>query len=309
MQLTKYVRTLRRAYDLALGLPVKRLLYYSGLGKSLFLDKSGRVKIRKMEVYAANGCNLKCLFCSHFNPFRKGIIPADELIASFETWSQKVSPQKLGILGGEPLLHPELERIITAARKCWPQTRIVLTTNGLMVPGKPASLWESLKQANVQVLISRHIPGEEGERKFQEIVAILKNAGVWVTIIPSSSRWKRYYHIDDNGQPQPFQSRPEKSWTMCGPNTCFNLTDNKLYRCSILANAAIAYKEGVLGENWAVTQTYQPLTADSTANEIVEHLFLMRGPLQACSICPETTVVVEAEQLKRVQKIIDTKCS
>ena len=52
--------------------------------------------------------------------------------------------------------------------------------------------------------------------------------------------------------------------------------------------------------------TYQPLTADASANEIVEHLFLMRGPLKACSICPETTVVVEAQQIERVQRILRT---
>lgn len=306
MNLTKLGRTIRRGLNLAFGLPFKRFLFYGGLGKSLFLDKQGRAKIRKMEVYAANGCNLKCLFCSHFNPFRRGVVPADELIASFETWSKKVVPQKLGILGGEPLLHPELERIIAAAHRCWPESRIVLTSNGLLFPNKPDSLLQALKDAGVQVLLSRHVPTEEGERKFQEIVSRLQNAGVWVTIIPSSGRWKRYYNIDDNGQPQPFDSSPEKAWTMCGPNTCFNLTNNKLYRCSILANAALVYEEGVLGENWAVTQTYEPLTADASANEIVEHLFLMRGPLKACSICPETTVVVEAQQIERVQRILRT---
>ncbi|MBR0236532.1 MAG: radical SAM protein [Thermoguttaceae bacterium] len=306
MQFTKLGRTIRRGLNLVIGLPFKRFLYYSGLGKSLFLDKQGRAKIRKMEVYVANGCNLKCLFCSHFNPFRRGVVPADELIASFETWSKKVVPQKLGILGGEPLLHPELERIIAAAHRCWPESRIVLTSNGLLFPNKPDSLLQTLKDAGVQVLLSRHVPTEEGERKFQEIVSRLQKAGVWVTIIPSSGRWKRYYNIDDNGQPQPFESSSEKAWTMCGPNTCFNLTNNKLYRCSILANAALAYEEGVLGENWAVTQTYKPLTADASANEIVEHLFLMRGPLKACSICPETTVVVEAQQIERVQRILRT---
>lgn len=287
-------------------LPLKRFLYYSGLGRSIFLDAQGRAKIRKMEVYVTNACNLRCLFCCHLNPFRKGICSADELIHSFEIWKNKVTPKKLGLLGGEPLLHPELERIVEAARRCWPESRIVLTSNALLFPKKPQSLLTTLKDCGVQVLLSRHLTDEEGEKQFQEICDRLKNAGVWVTIVPSSGRWKRYYEIDDEGRPQPFHSRPEKAWTMCGPNTCFNLTNNKLYRCSILANAALAYQEGAVGEKWAVTQTYKPLTEEASPSEIVEHLFLMHGPLAACSICPETTVVVEAEQLQRVQKIMDS---
>lgn len=298
---TKILRTIRSGFRNLMGFPIMRFLYYSGLGKSIFVDSRGRAKLRKMEVYVANGCNLKCLFCSHLNPFRKGLIPADELIHSFEVWSQKVTPRKLGILGGEPLLHPELERILRAARKFWPESRLVLTSNALLFPGKPDSLLDALRETNTQVLLSRHLTGAENEKKFQEICSRLEGAGVWVTIIPSSSRWKRYYEIDENGQPQPFHSDPGKAWTMCGPNTCFNLTDNQLFRCSILANAARAYREGVLNENWAVTQTYKPLQETATQNEIVEHLFFMRGPLQACTICPETTVLVEAEQLERIK--------
>lgn len=304
MNFTWLFRKLRRFFMCGVGLPLLRCGYDIGFGKKWFLDSQGRVRLRKMEIYAANGCNLKCLFCSHLNPFRKGIVPADALISSMEIWSRKVTPRKLGILGGEPLLHPELERILWAARRCWPESRIVLTSNGLLFPGKPDSLLETLRKTKVQVLLSRHLTDEKGERQFQAIQEQLHQAGVWTTIIPSSSRWKRYYHIDDEGQPQPFESCPAKAWTMCGPNTCFNLTNNQLYRCSILANAALAYQEGVLGEMWAVTQTYQPLTAEATAREIVEHLFWMRGPLKACSICPEKTVLVEAEQLREVQKVM-----
>ncbi|MDO4585586.1 MAG: radical SAM protein [Planctomycetia bacterium] len=296
---TKRLRQIKRLWSLYLNLPIKRFLYFSRLGRRMFVDSKNRVKIRKMEIYVANGCNLNCLFCSHLNPFRKGTIPKDALISAMETWCRKVTPKKLGLLGGEPLLHPNLQEIIAAARRCWPESEIVLTSNGLLFPQKSEALLKELADSRVHVLLSRHLTGDEGEKQFDSILKRLYDANVHVTVIPSSSRWKRYYNMDENGCPQPFESRPEHAWTMCGPNTCFNLTNNHLYRCSILANAALAFQEGAVGEKWSVTQSYKPLDETSTTDEIVSHLHLFRGPLPACSICPETTVVVEAEQIRK----------
>ncbi len=300
---TKRLRQIKRVWNYYFGLPLKRFLYFSRIGRCWFVDEQNRVKIRKMEIYVANGCNLNCLFCSHLNPFRKGLVSKDELISSMEIWCRKVTPKKLGLLGGEPLLHPNLDEIISAARRCWPDSEIILTSNGLLFPKKSDELLQELAESRVHVLLSRHLTGSEGEKQFDAILKRLSDAGVWVTVIPSSSRWKRYYNMDEHGRPQPFESRPEQAWTMCGPNTCFNLTNNHLYRCSILANAALAFQEGVLGENWRVTQTYEPLSESATTDEIVSHLHLFAGPLPACSICPETTVVVEAEQIERLKNL------
>lgn len=118
-------------------------------------------------------------------------------------------------------------------------------------------------------------------------------------VIPSASRWKEYYQFDADNRPIPYHSRPEAAWTMCGPNTCFNLTNNHLYRCSILANAAMGFQENALGEEWKITQTYTPLAPDASVEEIVRHLFLFKGPLSACAICPETINIIGADQIRR----------
>ena len=95
MSLTREARIVRRFFNKALGLPLKRFLYESGLGKSLFLDAEGLIRIRKLEMYLTKGCNLKCHYCSHFNPYRHGIVPTETLIGSMETWSKKISPKKI----------------------------------------------------------------------------------------------------------------------------------------------------------------------------------------------------------------------
>lgn len=298
MSLTYTGRKVRRFFEKALGLPLKRCLYESGLGKFLFLNADGLVRLRKLEIYLTKGCNLKCRYCSHLNPYRQGIVPTEILIESIETWSKKVSPQKFGLLGGEPLLHPELNTLLKKARECFSHTRLVLTTNGFLLPKRGQPLLDALRETRSQVLLSEHLTDQDGIAAFEKGRQMLKEAGIPTVIIPSASRWKEYYLFSNEGRPLPYNSRPESAWTMCGPNTCFNLTDNKLYRCSILANAAQAWQEGALDSEWKVTETYSPLLPSASADEVVRHLFLMQGPLSACTICPEKIRFADSLQIR-----------
>ncbi|MCL2622827.1 MAG: radical SAM protein [Planctomycetaceae bacterium] len=297
MSMTKQARVVKRVFNRAVGLPLKRLLYHAGLVKGSYIDPDGLVRLRKLEIYLTNGCNLKCKFCSHFNPYRRGIVATETLVTSMVIWSKKVRPKKFGLLGGEPLMHPDFSLLLRKARECWPTSRLIVTTNGLLVAPKGGALVDVLHETGAEVLLSEHLTNEKGRAVFATARTILENAKIPTTVIPSASRWKEYYFFDDHGKPLPYQSRPEASWTMCGPNTCFNLTNNKLYRCSILANAACGWQEGALGDEWKCTQTYKPLEPTATADEIVRHLFLMTGPLVACSICPETIRFVDARQI------------
>jgi len=274
-------------------------LYESGLGKPMFFTAEGLVRIRKLEIYLTKGCNLKCRYCSHFNPYRRGIVPTETLIGSMETWSKKVCPKKFGLLGGEPLLHPDINWIVKKARECWSKARLILTTNGLLLSQKGTLILDTLLETKTQVLLSEHLTDQEGIAAFNKGRQMLEEAGVPTTIIPSASRWKEYYLFSEDGKPLPYKSRPESAWTMCGPNTCFNLTENKLYRCSILANAAQAWQEGALSQEWKITESYSPLTPDASADEIVRHLFLMKEPLVACTICPEKIRFVDSRQIAR----------
>ena len=298
MSLTKPARIVQRFFNKTLGLHLKRFLYESGLGKSMFIDTDGLVRIRKLEMYLTKGCNLKCHYCSHFNPYRRGIVPTEILVESMETWSKKVSPKKFGILGGEPLMHPDLNLILRKARECWGKARLILTTNGLLLPQKGGNILETLLETRTEVLLSEHLTDQERVAAFDKGRQMLKEAGIPTVLIPSSSRWKEYYLFSEDGKPRPYNSRPEHAWTMCGPNTCFNLTDNKLYRCSILANAAQAWQEGALSDEWKITGSYSPLLPSATTDEIVRHLFLMKGPLAACTICPETIRFVDSRQIQ-----------
>ncbi len=52
--------------------------------------------------------------------------------------------EQMYLLGGEPLLHPEVEAFVREARRIFPATRLSLMTNGILVTRMPESFWETL---------------------------------------------------------------------------------------------------------------------------------------------------------------------
>lgn len=90
-----------------------------------------------LEHHIVDHCNLNCAGCSHFSPIAD---PWFEDIEDFKRDFGKLSEiteQQVGIIrlmGGEPLLHPNLELFLVECRRLFPYSRIELVTNGLLIP-------------------------------------------------------------------------------------------------------------------------------------------------------------------------------
>jgi pyrroloquinoline quinone biosynthesis protein E len=87
-------------------------------------------------LYLTHRCNLRCLYCS--SPYRD----TPELgTAEWRTVIDQLAGlgcHRVGILGGEPLLRPDVAEIIAHVRSCG--MTCVLTSNGLLVPRRIADL-------------------------------------------------------------------------------------------------------------------------------------------------------------------------
>lgn len=59
-------------------------------------------------------------------------------------------------MGGEPLLHPDLDRFIIAARRRLPNSRIALVTNGLRLASQPDSFWDLLAAQRVELQVTSY---------------------------------------------------------------------------------------------------------------------------------------------------------
>ncbi|MDR1141194.1 MAG: radical SAM protein, partial [Planctomycetaceae bacterium] len=156
----------------------------------------GRLRIEHLEVDIVKGCNLKCKFCCHVSPLRKGYIPLEQLSEWFETWSKKVIPDRFVILGGEPLLHPEVEKVILAAGKYWKDSQIQIVTNGMLLPKKSQAVFDALHSVNAQIHVSKHFNDPEYNLKFQESLNCLVKAGLAFHVRSAYKQWTIVYKID-----------------------------------------------------------------------------------------------------------------
>ena len=96
------------------------------------------------EVALAEHCNLRCAGCDHFSPIAE---PEFADIKEFERDFSRLSElfngqaQEIHLLGGEPLLNPDIVLFLQVARKSFPQAIIDITTNGLLLKQMSEEFW------------------------------------------------------------------------------------------------------------------------------------------------------------------------
>ena len=255
-----------------------------------------RVSTPYCEIDIVHGCNLRCTQCSHFSPYRSGLSTKEDIIGWFTMWKQKIRPNVINLLGGEPFLHPDLSEIIRESSRIFPDSKIEVTTNGLLLPRIDSAVFEALREARVKVIVSDHSGADIPYQQVLDSIGILRKQNVHYMVRESNKLWHASSRRNDDDVPIPFQSNPKLAWTACVAKNCKSLMNNKLYKCSILANIAKSVEEGVLSPNlWQTALTYKPLTLDSTLEEIAAHFNTREIP--ECSNCPEQLTFVENKQL------------
>lgn len=249
------------------------------------IDRCGRVVIPSLRFEIFKGCNFKCKYCSHFSPLRKGMVSTDEISRWLRSWSQKILPHCLRIMGGEPLLHPDAHEILLETRRNWPEANMELVTNGMLFEKAKDALFGALRSTKTSAFISKHYDDENFNRRFWRNIAALENHGIPYKIHDSFVSWIRYYRTDNEGRPTPFHGDPEKAFEICYDKNCFILAGNMFHRCTVMTVGKEAREEKILDENWKLFDDVMPLDVDCTSLDFVRHV--NSGPFPACSLCPD----------------------
>ncbi|HLK65603.1 MAG TPA: radical SAM protein [Bryobacteraceae bacterium] len=137
----------------------------------------GKVQTRALEYHIADHCNLRCDHCCSFSPIlKKWFADPVEFERDLRAVSRVVAPQFLKIVGGEPLLHPELERLLVIARGLAVGGRIQLTTNAFLIERLTPRGWDCLDMIAVSLYPEPALPksvirfiAREGRRRNIEV--------------------------------------------------------------------------------------------------------------------------------------------
>lgn len=110
------------------------------------------------EFYITNVCNLNCDRCNRFNNYAfSGHLDWQAHADLYAAWSRILTVDRIGILGGEPMLHPAFEQWITEIAALWPHSQIMIFSNGTQLQRFPG-LYDLLAryQGRIRIDINRH---------------------------------------------------------------------------------------------------------------------------------------------------------
>lgn len=184
------------------------------------------------EVHITDHCNLNCKGCAHFsNLCPPTFADLAEYEADMKTMARMFSKvHQIYILGGEPLLHPEVASFIRASREAFPETRLYLMTNGTLVMRMNDDFWEALASTRVILLCDSYpigLPVEQIEAKAREYGAIVE----W------TEQREQFFKIPID--PAGGHDVVESFGKCQGYNNCPIIRDGKLYPCAYVAFADV----------------------------------------------------------------------
>lgn len=198
-----------------------------------------------IETMITQVCNLSCLGCTNYSDLHhKGYITWEEGQQHLQTWLTRININDFGIMGGEPLLNPQVEQWINGIRELLPQAQIRFTTNGILLE-KKFHVVEQLSQIGNAVLkITVHEQSTDIEQLIEKIfnsyawepvteygIARYKTSNQFRFQINRPTRFLKTYKNDYHNM-APHDNLPYESFKICCQQTCPLLYRGKLYKCS-----------------------------------------------------------------------------
>ncbi len=194
----------------------------------VWMDEVKKPMIHYLEIHAIDSCNLNCKGCLHFSSlYHHSERPdIDQLIRDVHQLSKLCYIFHLRVLGGEPLLNPDLDILLKKLRDILPDTDIGIVTNGTLITRQKKELFETMKENKIGFNITLYPPTHE---KKEEIYRFLDEVGV--------SYGSHLAKVDEFSKG--LMAEPKKgkitSHMKCVSKNCFFLREGKLYKCAVEA--------------------------------------------------------------------------
>lgn len=185
--------------------------------------------IGEMEIPVTQKCTLKCRHCANMMQYyeKPKHYDFEQVCQDIDQLFTKIDYcQQFRIMGGEPLMYPQLfdlMRYITQYKGQY--GTLTITTNATIVP--PKKLLDRMKETNMQVTISDY--GVDSVN-LQELVKRLKECDISYAI-NTSDTWYGWQQLEDG------RTHGAKEMFEHCHATCRTLIGGQLYYCEFLANA------------------------------------------------------------------------
>jgi hypothetical protein len=230
----------------------------------------------RFEVHLADHCNLNCRGCDHFSPIAKEkFVDVEHFKRDCARISELTNGKiaEIQLLGGEPLLHPQIIDLIHITGKNFRVGKKKIVTNGMLLLKQPDVFWQSCKKNDIQVVITNY-PIRLDHEKIRKTA---KRHGVKLGYMGGDHKTLYAWKFDENGN-----QNMANSFAQCfKANTCIHLKDGKLYTCPTIP--CIEHLNNYFNKRFQITENdYIDIYKVKTINEIFD--FLCK-PVPFCRYC------------------------
>jgi sulfatase maturation enzyme AslB (radical SAM superfamily) len=288
-------------------IPAESELYRNIMLKYSYLQSAIKIKkfkALKITILLTDHCNLNCAYCHVLSP-----LAVEKFcdINNFKNDCERLSAltnrkvDSICLMGGEPLLHPQITDFFDIARSCFDKISalggggvINMTTNGILLVKQPESFWQNCHKNDIEVRITKYPISLD----FEKIEAIAKKFGVNISYSSGTDKVTKRMHIiplDIKGD-----NDIQDAWRLCSQAiNCATLRDGRLYPCNI--RSTISYFNSYFNTN---LQESEADSIDIYKAERINDIFdFLRKPIPFCRYCDWTNAVFSTEWHKSKKEI------
>jgi MoaA/NifB/PqqE/SkfB family radical SAM enzyme len=186
------------------------------------------------ELNIVDHCNITCKSCSHFSPLAEAhVSPLDSVQNDLRRMSELTAQNvdEIHILGGEPLLHPELKEILISARQTFPKTIIAVITNGVLLLKQDEKFWNVCKENLITIEVTKY----PIKLDYPKILKEVEDRGITFKFHSYTGKAPKMLYklpLDREGRQD-----ADKSFYNCTlANRWIALMDGKIYTCQTAPN-------------------------------------------------------------------------
>lgn len=187
--------------------------------------------LKSVDIEIAHHCNLNCAGCNAFSPLIDNPVFAD--LHTVDRDLARLSyllcgnVREINILGGEPLLNPEIIDFINSARGNFPNAHIRIITNGILLPKMQKEYWQACRENKIIVSVTRY-PIDLNLSHMQKLADMHDVCFEFYGIAVEKTSWNVAF--DPLGKQD-----PHESFTNCFyANQCAKLRNGKMGTCSLI---------------------------------------------------------------------------
>ncbi len=241
--------------------------------------KTPKKFIKNLDYHLADHCNLNCKGCDHFSPL------AEPCLAKVEDFERDIKRfaqlsgqnlRKLNLLGGEPLLNPQIIDFMRIARENLPKTKIRIITNGILLNQQKEDFWNACHEYGIRIVVTKYpldIDFDKAKNTAHKYGVKFKFYGETGGVIKTS------YHVplDFDGK-----QNADRNFANCfHANRCVMLKDGKIYPCTVAPN--IKHFNKYFGYNIPLIE--EDGIDIHQAKSIKEVLGFLAKPISFCKYC------------------------